>query len=272
MRLTAYPPRRRQLVEHRRLEGIVAPEVAWLRGTPASALLGNPRLTVDAALLLVSDCCRALADAHERVGLVHRGLSLANVVVDRRGGVQVVGLGGALPRRGSCPDADALAAALVGKPPDHDVGMRWSPTVDVYAAGVMLLELLYGGPVGNVSLGDQAQEARVGSPVSSRHRRGLELAVRFAVVRHGELITPQVRRAVKRMVAYSSELRPSMASAAQELQGMVRDPSSARRALGQAVRELERPAPRRAVPDAVAVAVASLAALFVVAGHVAWLG
>ncbi|UZD53809.1 serine/threonine protein kinase [Caldimonas aquatica] len=86
----------------------------------------------------------ALAHAHQ-AGVVHRDLKPSNVLLDREGRARVMDFGIAISQRHGFADK-----ALVGTPaylaPEVTQGRPPTPQVDVYAAGLVLYEMLCGRP------------------------------------------------------------------------------------------------------------------------------
>jgi serine/threonine protein kinase len=108
------------------------------------------------AVTLMLGVLDALAAAHA-VGLVHRDLKPSNVLLgtDGRARVMDFGIAARVPEpgsRGHQPHADAAGAGtIVGSPgyisPEAARGEVPAPAMDVFAAGVMLGELLCGEPL-----------------------------------------------------------------------------------------------------------------------------
>jgi serine/threonine-protein kinase len=118
----------------------------WIEGETVQQLLRQTgMLSESRALEIASKIAAALAAAHER-GIVHRDLKPANVMIDRRRGeVHVLDFGLAL-------DAEAQeltgAGAVVGTPlymaPEQRAGAPVDARTDVYALGLVLVEMLAG--------------------------------------------------------------------------------------------------------------------------------
>ncbi len=108
------------------------------------------------AVTLMLGVLDALAAAHA-VGLVHRDLKPSNVLLgaDGRARVMDFGIAARVPesgsRRGQCPSGPGAEGTIVGSPgyisPEAARGETPAPAMDVFAAGVMLGELLGGEPL-----------------------------------------------------------------------------------------------------------------------------
>jgi serine/threonine protein kinase len=114
--------------------------------TLAEARRTKPAWPAREAVQLMLGVLDALAAAHER-GIVHRDLKPSNVLLGRDGRPRVMDFGIAA-RVGR---ADAADGAVVGTPgymsPEAARGEPPVPAMDVFAAGVMLGELLAGAPL-----------------------------------------------------------------------------------------------------------------------------
>ncbi|MBW8802655.1 MAG: protein kinase [Catenulisporales bacterium] len=113
-------------------------------------LAGRGRLAPDEAGLLVAEVAEGMAVAHS-AGIVHRDIKPANVLLAQADG----GLRPLLTDFGIARIADAPSVTrthqVVGTPyylaPEVVAGKKATPAADVYAAGVMLYELITGHPV-----------------------------------------------------------------------------------------------------------------------------
>jgi serine/threonine-protein kinase len=113
-------------------------------------LAGRGRLEPAEAGLLVAEVAEGMAVAHS-AGIVHRDIKPANVLLEQADG----GLRPLLTDFGIARIADAPSVTrthqVVGTPyylaPEVVAGKKATPAADVYAAGVMLYELITGHPV-----------------------------------------------------------------------------------------------------------------------------
>jgi serine/threonine-protein kinase len=95
---------------------------------------------------IAEQLCRALAHAHAQ-RIVHRDIKPANILISTQGRVKVGDFGVA---RLAESTTEIPAAAVVGTPrymaPEQARGLRTTPSVDIYSAGVVLYEMLAGSP------------------------------------------------------------------------------------------------------------------------------
>lgn len=120
---------------------------AWLvmehvdGGTLADRLRDQGRLPVEAAVRLMVEVLQALSCAHA-AGIVHRDLKPSNILIDQAGRAHVMDFGIAA-RLGDQHDG-----SLAGSPgyisPEAAAGLAPSPSMDIFAAGLLLGELLAG--------------------------------------------------------------------------------------------------------------------------------
>jgi eukaryotic-like serine/threonine-protein kinase len=128
----------------------------YVKGRSLAELLKTegPLSTVKAATLLrqVAD---ALAVAHAQ-DIIHRDLKPSNILIDARDGApRVMDFGIATRVTDAMQDAGAKAAGLTGTPaymaPEYITRQRIGPHNDVFAAGLVLLEMLTGKRVFDAS-------------------------------------------------------------------------------------------------------------------------
>ena len=112
-------------------------------GTLAQRLHSQGALTPESAARLLIEVLDALAHAHE-AGMVHRDLKPSNILLDGQGRARVMDFGIAC-RIG---DRDGPGAGLTGTPqylaPEYVQRGEVGPQGDVYAAGLVLFEALFG--------------------------------------------------------------------------------------------------------------------------------
>lgn len=115
-------------------------------GQPITEHARRERLPLADRLSLMATCCEAVAAAH-RERVVHRDLKPANVLVTRGGELKLLDFGIAKPLDG---DAASLTrtgwhfATLDYAAPEQILGHPPALTVDVYALGALLYELVTG--------------------------------------------------------------------------------------------------------------------------------
>ncbi len=126
----------------------------------AEVLKADGPLPFIKAATLMHQVADALAQAHAQ-GIIHRDLKPSNILIDARdGAARVMDFGIALRASEEHPDAGPKAAGLTGTPaymaPEYVTQQRITPQIDVYAAGLILLEMLTGqrvfdgGPVESI--------------------------------------------------------------------------------------------------------------------------
>jgi len=124
-------------------------------GEPITAYCDNNRLDVAARLRLFVQVCEGVQHAHTK-GIIHRDLKPGNVLTHTHGGqpfAKIIDFGIAKATQGTLGDASVATALhqMVGTPrymsPEQASGSLDIDTrTDVYALGVILYELLTGGP------------------------------------------------------------------------------------------------------------------------------
>lgn len=120
--------------------------VEYLAGSLADE---DARIPTPLALHIVTEIARALAYLHDfrNLGLVHRDLTSANVMVSRAGDVKVIDFGIA---KATLADDDSLTRpnVLIGKPmwtaPEVLAGAKPDRRADIYALGLIAWQLLTG--------------------------------------------------------------------------------------------------------------------------------
>ncbi|MCY1073081.1 protein kinase domain-containing protein [Archangium lansingense] len=119
----------------------------FLEGESLDALLKRGHMEVERALEVLEAICAGLVHAHER-GIVHRDLKPGNVFLTREGTVKLLDFGLAHLMVASTESAPHLA--MVGTPaymaPEQWRGEAQDARTDIWAAGVLLYEMLSGGP------------------------------------------------------------------------------------------------------------------------------
>ncbi|MFY0562787.1 protein kinase domain-containing protein [Archangium lansingense] len=117
-----------------------------LEGESLAALLKRGRLEVGRALEVLDGICAGLAHAHER-GLVHRDLKPGNVFLTREGTVKLLdfGLSHLMVASAGLEPHLPTAGTPAYMAPEQWRGETQGARTDIWAAGVVLYEMLTGG-------------------------------------------------------------------------------------------------------------------------------
>jgi serine/threonine protein kinase len=117
-------------------------------GTLTDVLRERGRLPQREAAALMRDVLDAIGAAHAQ-GIVHRDLKPSNILIDAEGRPRVMDFG--IAARISAGGRDAHAGRIVGSPgyisPEAIAGAAPHPLMDVFAAGMMLGQVLCGRPM-----------------------------------------------------------------------------------------------------------------------------
>ena len=206
--------------------------------------------------------CAGLAAAHE-IGVLHRDLKSANVMIDGRGRVRIADFGLASFQQ-ELPDG-AVAGTPASMAPELFAGAPPSTRTDIYALGVVLFELATGrSPFSGASVSELRRLKLASLPPSPRE--------------HVPDIDPLLERLILGCLEVDPSLRPASALAAAALlpggdpvaqalaAGDTPSPEAVAAAGGQ-----ER-VPRRVAYGCVLAAAAGLLAITALRGHVSLLG
>ena len=116
--------------------------------TLAQSLARNGPLPAARAVVVAAEICAALDFSH-RLGIVHRDINPANVMLDRSGAVKVMDFGTARANRDG-PSALTSPSARIGtahySSPEQTRGQQVDARTDVYSTGCVLYEMLTGVP------------------------------------------------------------------------------------------------------------------------------
>ncbi|WP_129669118.1 Stk1 family PASTA domain-containing Ser/Thr kinase [Phytoactinopolyspora endophytica] len=129
-------------------QGAVFLAMEFIEGRTLRDILNERgRIEPDLCLDVIEPVLSALRAAHQ-AGMVHRDVKPENVLISNDGRVKVADFGLARPVRG--PSNTTTRGLLLGTvnyiSPEQALGERATPRSDVYAAGVVLYELLTGRP------------------------------------------------------------------------------------------------------------------------------
>jgi serine/threonine-protein kinase len=162
-------------------------------GTLRDVLREQVRLAPATALTVVEQILAALRTAH-RQGMVHRDVKPENVLVSRSGQLKVADFGlvaaawdgaadGSLDTGGSTSDDMILGTAAYLAPEQVEHG-RTDERSDVYAAGIVLFELLTGAPPhgGDTALAVAYRHVNADVPAPSTRAPGIPRALDRLVV------------------------------------------------------------------------------------------
>ena len=127
------------------IRGIHYLSMEWVEGETLRRLLRQTGiLELDKALEIAHEIALALEAAHAK-GIIHRDLKPENVMIDARGKIFVMDFGIAV---GPGPAEDREFARGAGTPaymsPEQTRGVALDPRSDLYALGLILLEMLTG--------------------------------------------------------------------------------------------------------------------------------
>ena len=127
-------------------DGAVFLAMEYIEGrTLRDVLHERGRLGAALALEVAESVLSALAAAH-RAGIVHRDVKPENVLVGNDGRVKVADFGLARAVSSSSKTTRGLLGTVNYISPEQALGDKATPRSDVYAAGIMLYELLVGRP------------------------------------------------------------------------------------------------------------------------------
>ena len=120
--------------------------------TLSETLAQEGRFTPERAVLIASDICNVLSEAH-KLGIIHRDLKPSNIMLNTRG-VCVLDFGVAKVLASSteatASHATTGSGVIVGTPrymsPEQCLGQRVGVRSDLYSLGVILYEMLAGRP------------------------------------------------------------------------------------------------------------------------------
>ena len=128
-------------------EGVAYMAMRYLDGGTLQDILSLGQLPLSEVAEIMRQICAGLDYAHRR-GVVHRDIKPANVMVDDEGGIYLTDFGLAKVLEGS---SDLTVSGVVmGTPlymaPEQSIGDEVDGRADIYAAGVILYEMVTGQP------------------------------------------------------------------------------------------------------------------------------
>ncbi len=202
------------------------------------------RLRPDVALVIALDLLAGLAAAQAIVdprgrplGLIHRDLSPKNVLIDLKGQTRLVDFGAALLSVREEP----AEGEIIGTPgylaPEQARGEQLTQGVDVYAAGLLLFEMLTGQKAFAV---ENMPDARILSAHADNQRSAWPTNIDVPL---------DVKQLIDQATGPTPEDRPADAAALYALvEGLLSDPDDARQRLSLVVRDLVTTNPERPPP------------------------
>ena len=113
--------------------------------TLAEHLAQQGRCTPHDAVALMVDVLDGLHAAHQ-AGIVHRDLKPSNIMIDAHRHARVMDFGMAAPVQ-AAPDAQLASGTPAYMAPEAAAGAAPTPAMDVYSAGLVLIEMLTGRPL-----------------------------------------------------------------------------------------------------------------------------
>ncbi len=175
-----------------------------LEGESLASLLRREKPGLRRALELLGGVAAGLAHAHAH-GIVHRDLKPSNVLVTREGGVKLLDFGLAHLMAGNAPLVPHLPTA--GTPaymaPEQWRGEKQDARTDLWAAGIMLYELLTGElPYPFASIQEMRERVLSSEPVPSVRERAPEVPEEVE-----RLVAALLAKAPERRLGSASELR-----------------------------------------------------------------
>lgn len=132
-------------------QGMAAIAMEYIDGVPLSCARVEKRsecFGVPEVVPWITSLCDALAYAHESVGLTHRGLRPANMMLDSRAHLKITDFGIARSLRDSMSRGNVCVPSetMHYMSPQQMLGEDPSPSDDIYALGAILYEMLSSKP------------------------------------------------------------------------------------------------------------------------------
>lgn len=150
----------------------------WVEGTSLKKILKEERrLSYDRALGYAEGILAALEGIHEQ-GVIHRNLKPENLLVDTEGEVKLVDFGLALsPDQKGEEEGDVVLGTPIYMSPEQVRGKPLDTRSDLYAAGVILYEMVCGKAPFTGKDPRAIMRAHVKKPVPPPSEHGVELPV-----------------------------------------------------------------------------------------------
>ncbi len=135
-----------RIYDFNRSNGMAYTSMEFVEGESLLAVLNRfGGLPLRKAIDIARQICAGLREAHLQ-GIVHRDLKPANIMLDRNGNVKIMDFGIArlMPRTGN------VTGTIVGTPaymaPEQAEGKPTDARTDIYAAGLLIYEMITGRP------------------------------------------------------------------------------------------------------------------------------
>ncbi len=189
-----------QIYEFGEVNGVYFLAMEYLRGQDLASLLGalktaRGQVAPDVAAHIAEQVARGLAYAHDLIGpggkplgLVHRDVSPANIMLLRSGGVKLLDFGiakAAVPRTTASTDFGVVKGKVGYLSPEQARGEKLDGRTDVFALGVVLWETLTGHRlfVGKSDADTVTNVLRMPIPPPSTLRHDCPTALDYVAVR-----------------------------------------------------------------------------------------
>ncbi len=198
--------------------------------TLSEVLKSTGPLSPDEGAYVGIEICRALDYAHRKAGIVHRDVTPRNVMIDEEGAVRLIDFGIAAPVTIDGAVRPELFGSPGHMPPEQVHGGTLTPSSDVFAVAVLLVEAWTGDPPFRRSTPEKCLQA-LDQPVPSVAEHDPELAA--------------VAELVTQALSHDPEQRPESAEQfARPLRDFVKtsDLGDLSRRLGTRVRKARRKA------------------------------
>ena len=241
----------------------------YVDGPDLAALLGHVqkrgrRLPLGAALAAVAGMLRGLGDLHRAtdasgrpLGLVHRDVNPANVLVSRTGDVKLADLGVVHVGLAEQPTLGGLKGTLAYMAPEQLLGDPIDRRTDLYSAALVAWEALTGVPARPAGASGIAELLRARSTLPappSSLRPELPTALDEALLRAlapSPADRPESAEALLEALLSSAGVAPDPAALALAVAGVAPSVSRATRTLGPEPLRLASPEPSPPVPPSI---------------------
>ena len=155
----------------------------WVDGcTLKEEILGSRRVTPDRALTVTAEILDGLDGIHQR-GIIHRDIKPQNIMVNELGTVKLTDFGIArLPGEADARDDGTTTGSAAYMAPEQAQALPITAAADVYAAGVILYEMLTGRLPFVSTDPQQVLEQHIAQPVPRPRRVDPEIPAQLEAV------------------------------------------------------------------------------------------